>query len=439
MAKEDEAAAPTCRICFLGADEDGDENLGELVSPCNCQGSQSYVHLSCLRRWQRSVQLSGSNHPDETAKEDRHLVCNVCKAEFNLPPQDRTSMMSDLSGMRPEQMGPGMLIVTKKADSDAVSASVQLNLALRAFIESKAAHFHRAVYIISEVRPREEATPSPSNRMRTTSSSSSSPTAAGSDSDRNGNEVIIGVNLSRPLEVPDVSQLHGAEDERVIQSYREQGVEVMWMNGGPVKPRTVTCLACVKHIKAELREAVFAKHGVELFMEGPIAVVHGPMRSMLACAAEEAQAAAAVSEEKIVVLAWAGFAQWSCTQLLGEIARGSWGWGLGTGHDVAHAISAQRLPPADAERSSLWDQLRYSERLHWAPDNELSREFESRFPSRSVVASERERDPHAEAVGHLVRQFEAIRRGRDPLLALSRLMGTTSLAGQQEQDQVQQQ
>jgi len=301
-------------------------------------------------------------------------------------------------------MGPGMLIVTKKADSDAVSASVQLNLALRAFIESKAAHFHRAVYILTEVRPREGS--------------------ATSSSSRNGNDVIIGVNLSRPLEVPDVSQLHGAEDERAIQSYRDQGVEVMWMNGGPVKPRTVTCLACVKHINAERREALFAKHGVKQFFEGPIAVVHGPMRSMLACAAEEAKAAAAVCEEKIVVLAWAGFAQWSCTQLLGEIARGSWGWCCGTGHDVAHAIAAQRPPPADAQGSDIWDGLRYSERLQWAPENELSREFESRFPSRSEVASEREQDPQAEAVGHLVRQFEAIRRGRDPLLRMEQPRGT---------------
>lgn len=404
MATEDEASAPTCRICFLGADEDGDESLGQLVSPCKCQGSQSYVHLSCLRRWQRSVQLSGSNHPDETAKEDRHLVCNVCKAEFNLPPQDRTSMMSDLSGMRPEQMGPGMLIVTKKADSDAVSASVQLNLALRAFIESKAAHFHRAVYILTEVRSREGS--------------------ATSSSSRTGSDVVLGVNLSRPLEVPDVSQLHGAEDERAIQSYREQGVEVMWMNGGPVKPRTVTCLACVKHIDVERRQALFIKHGVEQFLEGPISVVHGPMRGMLACAAEEAQAAPAGHQENIVVLAWAGFAQWSCTQLLGEIARGSWGWCCGTGHDVAYAVAAQRLPPTDAEGSGLWDGLRYSERLQWAPENELSREFESRFPRSVAVASDREQDPHAEAVGHLVRQFEAIRRGRDPLLRMEQPRGT---------------
>jgi len=337
-------------------------------------------------------------------------------------------MMSDLSGMRPEQMGPGMLIVTKKAESDAVSASVQLNLALRAFIESKAAHFHRAVYILTEVRPREGSVASPRNR--TVSSSSSASTAAESEFNvRNGNDIVLGVNLSRPLEVPDVSQLHGAEDERAIQSYREQGVEVMWMNGGPVKPRTVTCLACIKHIDVERREALFAKHGVEQFLEGPVAVVQGPMRGMLACAAEEAQVAATVGDEMIVVLAWAGFAQWSCTQLLGEIARGSWGWCCGTGHDVAYAIAAQRLPPEDARGSSLWDGLRYSERLQWAPENELSREFESRFPSRSAVASDRERDPHAEAVGHLVRQFEAIRRGRDPLLRMEQPRGTHGSSG----------
>merc|ERR1719210_2602154 len=94
-----ESEQPICRICFVGAEDGGQGDGEQLISPCRCEGSQKYVHLACLRQWQRSVQLGGSNHPHDTAREDRHQVCNVCRSEFTLPPQDRASMMSDLAEM----------------------------------------------------------------------------------------------------------------------------------------------------------------------------------------------------------------------------------------------------------------------------------------------------------------------------------------------------
>ena len=46
-----------CRYCFCGTEE------GELISPCECKGGQRYVHLHCLRRWQRMVLVSQPTHP----------------------------------------------------------------------------------------------------------------------------------------------------------------------------------------------------------------------------------------------------------------------------------------------------------------------------------------------------------------------------------------
>ena len=37
-----------CRICFSGAED------GRLIAPCNCAGTQRYVHEECLRKWQRT-------------------------------------------------------------------------------------------------------------------------------------------------------------------------------------------------------------------------------------------------------------------------------------------------------------------------------------------------------------------------------------------------
>ena len=46
---DDEEDEKLCRYCF------DDEEYGELLAPCDCAGGQKWVHLSCLRRWQRMV------------------------------------------------------------------------------------------------------------------------------------------------------------------------------------------------------------------------------------------------------------------------------------------------------------------------------------------------------------------------------------------------
>ena len=61
-----------CRYCFEGSE------AGELISPCKCTGGQKYVHLACLRRWQRMVLVSQPTHPDMQRDDMRHHKCNVC-------------------------------------------------------------------------------------------------------------------------------------------------------------------------------------------------------------------------------------------------------------------------------------------------------------------------------------------------------------------------
>ena len=46
---------PACRYCF--------EDTGELISPCNCEGSNKYVHRECLAKWQYNSILAQSTHP----------------------------------------------------------------------------------------------------------------------------------------------------------------------------------------------------------------------------------------------------------------------------------------------------------------------------------------------------------------------------------------
>jgi hypothetical protein len=56
---EGEEEEPHCRYCFMGADE---ADKGALCSPCACSGSQAFVHLQCLQRWQSSTLLAAASN-----------------------------------------------------------------------------------------------------------------------------------------------------------------------------------------------------------------------------------------------------------------------------------------------------------------------------------------------------------------------------------------
>jgi len=81
-----------CRYCF-----EGDE-AGELISPCKCTGGQKYVHLTCLRMWQRAVLISQPTHPDFYTSDSRQRVCNVCKSTFTCRPPTRMELMAWMTG-----------------------------------------------------------------------------------------------------------------------------------------------------------------------------------------------------------------------------------------------------------------------------------------------------------------------------------------------------
>ena len=56
--EDEEEDKPMCRYCFDEGDADN-----PLISPCKCKGGQKWVHLSCLRRWQRMTMVSQPTHP----------------------------------------------------------------------------------------------------------------------------------------------------------------------------------------------------------------------------------------------------------------------------------------------------------------------------------------------------------------------------------------
>ena len=58
---------PTCRICFDGADA----QLGRLFRPCKCNGSQQFIHESCLAACRA-----------QSLNRDHYFRCPTCKYEY---------------------------------------------------------------------------------------------------------------------------------------------------------------------------------------------------------------------------------------------------------------------------------------------------------------------------------------------------------------------
>ena len=156
MMEDDEKL---CRYCFDGEDE------GPLISPCNCRGDQKWVHLQCLRRWQRMVLVSQPTHPAFYERDPRHYRCNVCKGLFTCEPPTRLELMESFTG--PELgalMAPGCIIASHATFSAELMSQMQ---GMPSFMRehSPYAHWCAGVFLITEVEPLDPTLTVPINSL----------------------------------------------------------------------------------------------------------------------------------------------------------------------------------------------------------------------------------------------------------------------------------
>eukprot|EP00747_Dinoflagellata_sp_TGD_P221190 gnl/TRDRNA2_/TRDRNA2_93061_c0_seq1.p1 gnl/TRDRNA2_/TRDRNA2_93061_c0~~gnl/TRDRNA2_/TRDRNA2_93061_c0_seq1.p1 ORF type:complete len:592 (+),score=112.62 gnl/TRDRNA2_/TRDRNA2_93061_c0_seq1:131-1777(+) len=143
--EEDDEEERLCRYCFEGTEG------GELISPCNCGGSQKYVHLQCLRRWQRMVLVSQPTHPSFYERDARHHTCNVCKADFKCAPPTRHELMSSFTGGEIAALIDANCIIAAHAVfSEELERQIQ-ELPVIARGVSNYDHWIRGVYLITNV------------------------------------------------------------------------------------------------------------------------------------------------------------------------------------------------------------------------------------------------------------------------------------------------
>lgn len=59
------SANAACRFCF------GGEEGGQLFQPCLCNGSQKYVHVTCLHQWRKT-------------SSNASMRCPTCQYQYNI-------------------------------------------------------------------------------------------------------------------------------------------------------------------------------------------------------------------------------------------------------------------------------------------------------------------------------------------------------------------
>ena len=427
-----------CRYCFEGAEE------GELISPCACKGGQKYVHISCLRQWQRMALVSQPTHPAYYEDDVRHHKCNVCLSEFTCPPPTRFELMSSFTGPELAAMiSVGFVIGSQKDFSEELEQQIRS----MPFLRSND-HWIRGSYLITAVEKDDPTLKLPisnnamlerlktvlldddlvlsygdktfkvvcdgslaaaqPNSLRNEIQSLKAPCELVFQSEQEyncGDDHVAAVNLTRPIS----GARKKAEIDKLVEKLSlnhpaARDIEIIHYNGGPCDPNELAiCIVpvgngqgwnIVKDPKEALKLALSQARkspgesefgcaqtvqlkglksknelngnlGLTLRKNGERWLVRLANGSGIKVKPENMDA---LSSKNGRVFCFWGDARWSRTQLLGEIARGSWG--------LCAANITDIISPVEERWKNLYD------RLAFAPKSAMSEEYMSRQMNR---------------------------------------------------------
>ncbi len=327
-----------CRICF-----DSEISGNALVSPCDCTGTQRWVHVGCIQRWQRVLVFNqvGTTWRALSAQHDDgcHLVCRTCQARFTgeLSVLDRTHLLTSMCGKDlAASLVPGsMLVATPAMSNRPILPMAGIPAALSLLLELKRAHWRSSVYLIVRV-------------------TATNPADAGSDT-------VIALNLTRPQNgepsqpIPD-EVLRRQELEEQRRQTGQPYLEISHFNGGPVA-------------WSSTRHALLATSATQdALQEDSLMIWPRPDGSSVVCGTFSnvvnfARCCCDGAATGTQLRSFSGYAQWSRAQLLHEIARGSWGV-------VGATIGVENALPNPGE---VWSAM--SDLAVHAQDNELSSQY----------------------------------------------------------------
>ena len=212
MADDDDDEV-VCRYCLDGPDAD-DEDGEMLKDICACAGGQRYVHRRCLRRWQRMVLVSQPTHPAFYQDDVRHHKCNVCSAEFNIPPPTRHELMASFTGAEIAALISEGCVIGSHPDFDAQLSSQMRRMDPLQRLVCGYRHWIGGAYLITGVVPDDGVETLP---VRTDATLDAIRSRLG----RDGENPLVLVVGGRALTVVAEGSLEGVAPERMEDALRQ--------------------------------------------------------------------------------------------------------------------------------------------------------------------------------------------------------------------------
>ena len=108
-----------CRICLEN------DVLNNLIAPCECKGTQKYVHKKCLEESQINYILNQSTNPQYQSNIDTH--CSICKTEYKFKTKSRDELFYEYSKSISDKLKSGMLLISSKESSNYNKKIIELN------------------------------------------------------------------------------------------------------------------------------------------------------------------------------------------------------------------------------------------------------------------------------------------------------------------------
>lgn len=332
IVNDEEESISRCRYCF---DKDGD-----LISPCECKGSNKYVHLECLKKWQYSTLLSQSTHPKYQTDIDEK--CNVCLSKFTIKPNSRHEMILGFTGKELANMlDTGFLIVSSKKSSNYNSYIMEQNKDDLKLI-GNLSNWTNAIYLITKVIKEND--------------------------NINPTDGIYAIDLTRPIK--EVPKYVFSLDNKIIRlrsiwrKYYSDIMELEFLDiklfiGGPCNPEYCTGVCILEDIS---RFSITFKDSnlVPTLNQNNKSVIVGPIRNIMKLVKFYYKR----TQKKVKINGYLGFAGWNRTQLLGEISRGGWGMCMSHIEDISK-ISYK----------NIWEDIYNTGRPMFAPKTDYSNDY----------------------------------------------------------------
>ena len=307
-----------CRYCF---------EPGELISPCKCTGSNKWVHKSCLAKWQYTSILSQSTHPKYQTNIER--ICNVCKGEFNMIEFNRDELMLKFTGDDIANLiRQGNYIVSSEKSSNYNIKLISDNSSNIEFVEN-IKHWTKSVLIITHCLESESE------------------------------ESIHAINISRNIVLSEYPNLYF--NWQALKNYLNlQLIEPKFYIGGPCASDKCFCLV---RFKSDFKNILnFAKIDYSLFINNSETILFSKIEIIIYLLNHYPNCLIYNNMGKIdIKIVW-GLAGWSKIQLLGEIAKGSWG--------ISRAYNNEIMTD-----ENIWEKLIKSSRPIYCGINDFSEKY----------------------------------------------------------------